>query len=300
MPAIPCTTIEALVDRYELLLFDAYGVLVHAGGAMPGAPALIEALNRGAKPYFVVTNDASKLPETASARLARFGLAIAPEHIVSSGELLKEYFAAHRLAGASCAVLGTRDSVRFVELAGGHPVPSDSEFEVLVIGDETGYPFLEAVDAALTALFHRLDAGRAVHLLVPNPDLIYPRGTHSFGITAGSVALVLEAALQRRFGPGAPRFVRLGKPAPDLYRAAVARAGGGHAVMIGDQLETDIAGAIAAGIDSALVTTGVSAAPEELAPELRPTWQLASIAPAGWVPTPAERTGSRSLDELDK
>jgi HAD superfamily hydrolase (TIGR01459 family) len=300
MSAIPSITIDALVGRYDLLLFDAYGVLVHAGGAMPGARTLIEALNRSAKPYFVVTNDASKLPATASARYMRFGLAIPPERIVSSGELLQDYFASHRLSGASCAVLGTRDSVRYVELAGGRVVPPDGDFDVLVIGDETGYPFLEAVDAALTALFHRLDAAQPVHLLVPNPDLIYPRGARSFGITAGSVALVLEAALQRRFGPGAPRFVRLGKPEPDLYQAAVARAGGGRAVMIGDQLETDIAGAIAAGIDSALVTTGVSAAPDDLPPELRPTWQLASIAPAGWVPAPTAAEGGRAPDEIDK
>jgi HAD superfamily hydrolase (TIGR01450 family) len=300
MPLIPVTTIEALADRYDVLLFDAYGVLVHAGGAMPGATALVASLNRAAKPYFVVTNDASKLPDTASARFARFGLDIAAERIVTSGGLLQTYFDAHRLAGARCAVLGTRDSVRYVELAGGQPVAPDGDFEVLVVGDETGYPFLEAVDAALTSLFRRLDAGGAVHLVVPNPDLIYPRGTRSFGITAGSIALMLEAALQRRFGHDAPRFARLGKPAANLYLAALARSGGGRAVMIGDQLETDIAGAVAAGIDSALVTTGVSAPPEDLPSELRPTWQLASVAPAGWVDGAAGESRPAGGDEIEK
>jgi HAD superfamily hydrolase (TIGR01459 family) len=299
MSSIPTITIEALVERYDVLLFDAYGVLVHAGGAMPGARTLVDALNRERKAYFVVTNDASKLPATASARFGRFGLAIPPERIVSSGQLLQDYFASHRLAGAHCAVLGTRDSVRYVEQAGGRPVPPDSEFEVLVVGDETGYPFLESVDAALTTLFHRLDAGRSVHLVVPNPDLIYPRGTRSFGIAAGSIALMLEAALQRRFGVQAPRFAPLGKPAPDLYLTALARANGGRAVMIGDQLETDIAGAVAAGIDAALVTTGVSALPAALPPQLCPTWQLASVAPAGAGEAPRDIAGA-GPDEIDK
>jgi HAD superfamily hydrolase (TIGR01450 family) len=299
MPAIPSTTIEALIARYDVLLFDAYGVLVHAAGAMRGAPALIRRLNDMGKAYCVVTNDASKLPSTAAARYARFGLAVPAERIVSSGGLLQGYFAEHRLVGAACAVLGTRDSVRYVELAGGRPVAPDADFDVLVIGDETGYPFLEAVDQALTALFQRLDTGRAVHLLVPNPDLIYPRGAHSFGITAGSIALMLDAALQRRFGTHAPRFVRLGKPAAHLYRAAIARSGGGRSVMIGDQVETDIAGAVAAGIDSALVTTGVSVEPDDLPFELRPTWQLGSVALHGSADDDEARRGE-APDEIDK
>jgi HAD superfamily hydrolase (TIGR01459 family) len=291
--------IEALVERYDVLLFDAYGVLVHAGGAMPGAAALVAALNAGGKAYFIVTNDASKLPATAAARYARFGLAIPEQRIVSSGELLQPYFAENGLEGAAAAVLGTRDSVRYVELAGGRPVAPDADFDVLVVADETGYPFLESVDAALTTLFARLDAGKRVHLIVPNPDLIYPRGTRHFGITAGSVALMIEAALQRRFGPGAPRFARLGKPAPHLYRLAMARSGGGRAIMIGDQLETDIAGALAAGIDSALVATGVSAVPEHLPAALQPTWRLASIAPAGSPAQPSRRSRPEA-DEIDK
>lgn len=299
MPSIPATTIEALVERYAVLLFDAYGVLVHAGGAMPGAAALVAALNASDKPYFVVTNDASKLPATAAARYARFGLAIPAERIVSSGELLRPYFVEHGLHGAATAVLGTSDSVRYVELAGGRAVAAGADFDVLVVADETGYPFLDTVDDALSVLFQRLDAGQPVHLVVPNPDLIYPRGTRRFGVTAGSVALMLEAALQRRFGTAAPRFARLGKPAPHLYRQAIARSSGGRAIMIGDQLETDIAGAIAAGIDSALVTTGVSAAVEDLPPELRPTWRLASIAPAG-SPAETARASCPAADEIDK
>ena len=54
-----------------------------------------------------------------------------------------------------------------------------------------------------------------MRLILPNPDLIYPRGEHSFGIAAGGVALLFEAALRRRY-PGRDdlAFVRLGKPQP--------------------------------------------------------------------------------------
>ena len=301
MPAIPEVPINHLIERYDALLFDAYGVLVSVAGAMPGAPDLIDMLNATGKPYCVVTNDASKLPETAAARYGRFGVAVQAAHIVTSGSLVEGYFREHGLSGARCAVLGTVDSLRYVERAGGAIVPPQEDFDVLVVGDETGYPFLEHVDNALTTLFRRIDSGAPVHLVLPNPDLIYPRDETSFGIAAGSIALMFEAALQRRY-PDRPAFAfaRLGKPAGYLYEQALLRCGTRNAVMIGDQLETDIRGANACGIDSALVTTGVSAPDLASVPAvLRPTWRLQSVALAGIEPR-ARAIATGPADLIDK
>jgi len=301
MRAIEQTSIEELIDRHDLLLFDAYGVLVHSGGALPGAAAAIDLLNRAGKPFFVVTNDASKLPETAATRYRRFGLAVEAAHIVSSGQLITAYFAQHGLAGARCAVLGTVDSEHYVRRAGGEVVPPSVPFDVLVIGDETGYDFVEGVDAALTSLFHRLDAGEHVHLVLPNPDLIYPRGARSFGIASGSIALMFEAALKRRYGAArALTFAALGKPEPHLYREALSRSNARTPVMIGDQLETDIRGAIAAGIASVLVSTGVSLDQGFGADGLRPTWWMRSVAPAGFDPVADEEVPPLSSDGISK
>jgi len=274
------TSFAQLIDRYDALLFDAYGVLVHVSGPMPGARELIAHLNHIAKPYCIVTNDASRLPDKSATRYGRYGLEVNAEQIITSGMLLQDYFAKHRLRGARCAVLGPVDSRRYVELAGGEIVPPDADFDALVIGDESGFPFLETVDTALTTLFKQLDAGRHVHLVLPNPDLIYPSGVDSFGIAAGGVALLFEAALRRRYRDRAGlEFARLGKPYPHLYEAAMALCDTRDVVMIGDQVETDIAGAIACGIDSALLTTGVSLDNIASLPEaLRPTWHVKSLA----------------------
>jgi HAD superfamily hydrolase (TIGR01450 family) len=282
------TTVDQLIARYDALLFDAYGVLVSVAGAMPGAPELIDLLNAAGKSYCLVTNDASKLPQTAAARYRRFGLAVDPARIVTSGGLIDGYFREHDLRDARCVVLGTVDSVRYVEHAGGQVVPPQADFDVLVVADETGYPFVEQVDTALTTLFRRVDAGASVHLVLPNPDLIYPRDEASFGIAAGSVALMFEAALQRRYPDRAGlAFARLGKPAPYLYEEALQRCGTRNAVMVGDQLETDIRGANACGIASVLVTTGVSAADLSKVPAaLQPTWRMRSVAPLGIAARP--------------
>ena len=285
MTAVPETSIEHLIDSYDALLFDAYGVLVHLRGALPGAPELIDLLNRVRKPYYLVSNDASKLPETASARFARFGLQVPADRIITSGLLLQDYFSLQGLHGIRCAVLGPTDSARYVELAGGEVVTADADFEALVIGDETGFPFLETVDTAITTLFHRIDSGRPVHLILPNPDIIYPRGEHSFGVAAGGVALLFEAALARRYPDRKDLyFVRLGKPEPHLYEEGIQRCGTRNVVMVGDQLETDIRGAKNCGVDAVLVNTGVSVADlGQIDTALRPTYWMKSVAPRGYV-----------------
>lgn len=281
---IPATTIDAVLERYEVILFDAYGVLVHGAGPLPGASELIARLNAAGRRYFVVTNDASKCPSTAAERFQRFGVAIDAAHILTSGMLLTAHFAAHGLVGRRCAVLGPPDSARYVEDAGGVVVPPDATFDVLVIGDESGFPFIDWADAALSSLFLSIDAGRDVHLVVPNPDLIYPGGAGGFGFAAGTIANMFEGALALRYpARNDLRFARLGKPNAPIFEDAVRRAGTTSVVMIGDQLQTDIIGARAAGLDAVWIETGVTAAiPESTPPELCPTWRMPGLlAPQG-------------------
>jgi HAD superfamily hydrolase (TIGR01450 family) len=259
MDKIQEITIETLIDRYEVLLLDAFGVLVHSSGTLAGAAELITELNRSAKPYYILTNDASRLPATAAARFQYMGLAIEIDRIITSGSLLKGYFAQNRLIGSRCVVLGPEDSVRYVELAGGLVVTPDNEFDVVVIGDESGFPFLDTVDSVLSGLIRKLDHGEKFHLVLPNPDLIYPKSDREFGITGGGIALILEAALHQRY-PGRTNlhFDRLGKPHDAIFKEALRRSGTRNMVMIGDQLATDIRGARAFGLDSVLIASGIA------------------------------------------
>ena len=276
---IPEITAEQLLGKYEALLLDAYGVLLHSTGPMPDAAAFVERLNQSRKSYYLLTNDASRLPSTWAKRLHGFGLAIPQERLITSGGLLKGYFAEHRLAGARCVVLGPEDSRRYVEEAGGRIGSATEPFDVLVIADDSGFPFFETADAALTTLFRSVEAGRRVHLLLPNPDVIYPKGGNGFGFASGGVAAMFEAALRGRYPDRAElRFVPLGKPAPAIFAEAQRRSGTRNLVMVGDQLETDIAGARAFGIDAVWITTGVTAAGVTTVPETRrPTYRMTSL-----------------------
>jgi len=282
-PAAPePIAIRDLLDRYAGVLLDAFGVLVDGRGVLPGAAALIAELDRRATPYAIVTNDASRSPATCAARFAAAGIAIAPDRVVTSGSLLPGYFRGRGLVGARTCVLGTDDSFDYVRAGGGVPVAlaPGMELDALAVCDDSGTPFVDGIELAFSAVARAVDAGRRPALVLPNPDLIYPKGDGEFGFTAGAMALLIETALTRRFPALDLGFDRLGKPAPDLFAEGRRRLGVASVVMIGDQLETDIAGARAAGIDAALLA-GVSRWDPAGDPRLAiaPRYLLATIEP---------------------
>jgi HAD superfamily hydrolase (TIGR01450 family) len=269
-----------VLDRYDGVLLDAFGVLVDGSGPLPGAAELVAELGRRGMPFLIVTNDASRLPETVADRFARFGIPVAAGDVLTSGQLLGPWFRERGLAGARCLVLGTEDSERYVEDAGGVvcPIDPDGAVQVVAVCDDDGYPFLDGINAALSVLFRALDGGRPIERVLPNPDVVFPAGGGRFGFTSGAVALLLEAALARRYPERRIEFERLGKPHRPLFDAAAERLGSRRLLMVGDQLETDIAGARGAGLDAALLVTGVSRwQPEHGAGEHGPTYLLEEL-----------------------
>jgi HAD superfamily hydrolase (TIGR01450 family) len=279
--SVPTTTVSALLARYDVFLLDAYGVLVNAAGAMPGAMDFLERLHATEKDYLVLSNDASRLPATSARRYQGFGVTIDPAQILTSGTLLVDHFAANGLCGKRCIVLGTEDSNEYVRMAGGRiAVPTDDSAEIIVVADDDDYPFLETINDAVTVLMRRLERGQHTHLVMPNPDVLYPRGPNVFGICSGAIAAMFESAARLRDPSGKVRFVPLGKPHRPMFEAALQRFADRdprRMVMIGDQLGTDILGANKAGIDSVLILTGLGRPAEIAASGARPTLILSDF-----------------------
>ena len=202
-------------------------------------------------------------------------------------------------------MLGPSDSRRIVTDAGGVCVEPGAAARVLVIADDDGYDLRDGVEAALNGAVRCVEAGGAFHGILANPDLVYPRRRGDMGLTAGAVALLIEAGLRVRFGERAPALLRLGKPGPDLFAEAMRRWGEpdrARVVMIGDQLGTDILGARAFGIDSVLVGTGLTPlADADREAATSPTWTMAAFGRetrvkhgAGQNASPAPRSYDRS------
>ena len=269
-----------LRSRHAAIFFDAYGVLIDADGALPGAVEAIAALRRDGQPFLVVTNDASRSGINAAARLRRLHFDVRPEHILSSGMMIAPALRETVRPGDRVVVLGTPDSADYAREAGVTVVDASQEHpaDAFVVADEGGFDVIDTLDDVLSTLVSALRAGQTPRLLLANPDLIYPAGPGRFGVTAGSLALVLEQSLRRIIGPAAPTFEPLGKPALRIFREAIARVGTSDAVMIGDQLETDIIGAKSAGLATALMLGGVTSRAAALAAGAdAPTYIMTSL-----------------------
>lgn len=269
--------IDDIIEGYEAVLIDAYGVLVHSRGAIEGADEFLDRLRQSDTDYLVVTNDASRRPASCARRYRQLGVDIDAERVLTSGLLISEHLRDCGIVDAPVVVLGTEDSKSYLRDAGYRLVDAEHEFaRAVVICDESGYDFVDEVDATLSMLVRALEAGRNVELVCPNPDCLYPKGSESVGFTAGAIAALFETSLRSRFPGRSIQFARLGKPNPALFRRAIDMVKTNDAVMLGDQLGTDIRGARAAGLDAVLVTTGIGELYHN--GDVRPDFVLSSLS----------------------
>lgn len=281
--AVPQIALELLIERYDGFLLDAYGVLLDDTGPLPGAVDFLARLDALGKPWLIVTNSASRLPERLAADFTAQGLALRADQLLTSGMLLEGYFAAAGLAGARCLLLGPQSAQGYVSRAGGELVSPDRtpDAEVLIIADQQGVRWPEDLNAALNLIMQRRANGQPLHALLCNPDLMFPCAPGQFSLTAGAMALLLEQVISTHTPEPPFEFLRLGKPNRPIFDAARQRLGVEHLVMIGDQLGTDIRGGRDAGLDTVLVSTGLAGGAPRLTTDgsdpPRPTWHLANL-----------------------
>ena len=253
--------IEAIFDHYDAVFFDAYGVLVDGIDALPNAEQLVNIMNASAMNYFIVTNDASKSIQSLSNKFQSQGMRIPVERIVNSGSLISGYYRNEDLVGRPTLILGTKDSRTYVSgsCAKILSLDSNSEPDVILFTHSSPYDWESTLKHLLNLVSKRFKQQKPVRMVLPNTDFIYQDGKADFGMGAAAFVETLEEALMRLHGKHEVlRAAKLGKPHPPIFTEAILRAGSNNAIMIGDQLETDILGANNVGLDSAVVTTGIN------------------------------------------
>lgn len=276
-------TFKELTTRHDLFLFDAYGVLFDGNKALPGARDALEFLRESRTPFFILTNDASKSTEFACDLYNKCGIPVTQDAIISSGMLVTDFFNAHALDGAETLILGPERAYGYVTDAGGSILPFTKNARpdvIVILDDKSEASFHESMQTLITVLLKTYSEGKEPHLLLANPDLIYPSGEGTFNFAAGSIAAMLEKILALQFPNSvAPEFVRVGKPYLPIFEKALTRYPATNPVMIGDQLFTDIKGAKEANIYAGLVLTGVTSYDTALqAPlEIKPDYIIKSL-----------------------
>lgn len=250
----------------DVLLLDLDGVVYRGRKAVAHAPETLETLrSRGVRVGYI-TNNASRTPATVAGHLTDLGVPASPDDVVTSPQAAVRVLADRLPAGARILVIGG-DGLRSVVEDAGFAVAADADDapDAVVQGFSPELGWLDLAEAA----FALADPARL--WVATNTDWTIPVDR---GIAPGNGTLVsaVHAAVGRL-------PVVAGKPETPLFEAAVERFGAERPFFVGDRLDTDIQGANAAGMPSALVLTGIDGPKEVLAaPEkARPGFLLADL-----------------------
>jgi 4-nitrophenyl phosphatase len=238
------------------VLFDMDGVLYRGNQVLPGARELLAFLDSIDIRYACITNNASMTPTEYEAKLAKMGI-VMPAALVLTSALVTGHYLRRRYPRGTRVLLIGMAGLREALLNDGHFVEDEATPELVVQGADFTLTY-ERLKLATLAI------RRGARYIATNPDRTFP-AEEGLIPGAGAVTAALVAATDTE-----PLVI--GKPAPTMFQVAVDMLGSEPAttLVIGDRLDTDIGGAINAGLPSLLVLTGVSTRAEAEAGPIRP------------------------------
>ena len=263
-------TTEGAPTTYRAIICDLDGVVYRGSSPVPYA---VEALVGVRAQVHYATNNASRPPGEVAAHLRDLGLPCADSEVTTSSE-----------AGAWLLSRGSAPPQRVLAVGGpGVAIALErAGFTVVLPRDAQHTPAVDAVlqgygrdvtAADLAEAAYAVQAGAC--WVATNTDSTLPTDR---GVAPGGGSLVSAVAGAVGRGPDAVA----GKPHPTIYELALERLSltAGEVLAIGDRLETDIEGALATGMASLFVLTGVDSLEDVLRaePRMRPTYIRADLA----------------------
>jgi NagD protein len=226
-------------------LIDMDGVIYRENNLIPGAAEFVETLVAGGIPFLFVTNNSAPTPEDLAVRLRHLGIpGLAARHFYTSALNTADFLAE---TDPDCSVFVIGEGGILTALHERKIANDGIQPRYVVVGE--GAPPMEKLVKAHECI------ERGARLLATNPDNWCPVSSEKTRPGAGSTAAFLEASTGRR-------AYYLGKPNGYMFHRArqkltdLALIEPEQVVMIGDTMETDIRGAIEAGIHSFLVLSG--------------------------------------------
>ncbi len=227
------------------VLLDLDGVIYRSGEALPGAQRFFRALAQRGLGCCAVTNNARATPEAYERKLAGLGIELPAERIITAGSATAAWLAHH--GHQEYALLGSEALRECLREAGLH---ERDGAEILVIGIDADLGYRDLAWAVSQLLRPGISG------VATNADRLIPVAG-GYEPECGAIIAFLEYATGRR-------ITTLGKPNPWIFRLGLARLGlaAEDVVMVGDTVDTDIAGGCATGMPTLLLESG-SPIPED-------------------------------------
>ncbi|MDT0195772.1 HAD-IIA family hydrolase [Arthrobacter sp. AB6] len=257
------------VRAYAGYLFDLDGTIYLGDELLPGAAELVHGLREAGRETLFLSNNPTKNPQMYADKLTRLGLPTPVNRIVNPLVTIAAWLR-KEAPGAGVFVIGEEPLQQAIRSAGFRLTEDPRDIDVVVASYDRGFDYRK-----LQIAFDALWQHRRARLVATNPDAYCPMPMGRGEPDAAAVIAAVEACT------GVRCEANVGKPAGVMLQTALDVLGlsGSDCVMVGDRLQTDIAMAVDAGMDSALVLTGEATVEMAglLPPERQPTLVLPRI-----------------------
>lgn len=242
------------------ILLDIDGVLYVGDEPVAGAQDALGELRGASAGVRLVTNTTSRSRRAVHEHLLELGFEVALDEVLTPAAMAVGHC---RQQGYSSVVLMVGEALR-EDLSSLQEPRAGESAEAVILGD-LGEGFTpEALNDAFRSLMDGAD-------LIALQHNRYWRRADGLALDVGAYAAALEYAT-------GVSGVTVGKPAGAFFEAAVSDIPATRAVMVGDDVEADIGGALAAGLLGVLVRTGKYREDALAGSGVKPTAILGSIA----------------------
>jgi glycerol 3-phosphatase-2 len=254
----PTRAARPIIRRHDALFVDLDGVVYRGHEPLPHAAEAVQEARRLGLRVLFLTNNSSRSPEDVAGILTRMGVEAAADEVLTSGLATAAMLRREEWAGRSAFVIGERGIRQALTEAGIRLVEGDQgNADLVVVGWDRQVDYAKLRVASLLV-------ERGARLVATNADASYPAPD---GLWPGSGAIL--AVVTTTTG-AVPTVV--GKPHRPMFEAATEATGATAPLVIGDRLDTDVAGARAMGWDSLLVLSGASSPRDVVRAEHAPTY----------------------------
>lgn len=221
--------------RPQALLLDIQGVLVEDGSALPGAVETVGELQRRGVSIRLVTNTATRHHEQLLQDLRRLGFSLDADDLFTAPQAALNWLQRHHRR--PMALVHPSIAPLFADLGSGPP-------DCVLLGDARDQLSFANLNAALELLLE------GAPLIGIGRNRRFREGGH-WMLDAGAFLKALE------YGADCEAIV-MGKPSAAFFCEVVQslKLPAEHCLMVGDDVDADVSGAIDAGLQAALVQTG--------------------------------------------
>ncbi|NOQ81397.1 MAG: HAD-IIA family hydrolase [Methylophaga sp.] len=264
------------IENISGIIIDMDGVLWHGNNPIDGLVDFFLTLRDLSLPFILATNNASLTQQQYVDKLSKMGVSVQINEVLTSSMATASYLAKHQPANKRRVFVIGEEGLKQPLTENGFVLTDLYQVNQIDKGiiEEGADIVVSGLDRQLSwdkLATATLNINAGAQFYATNSDVTLPTELGEVMGNGGTIA-ALEAAT-------GVKAISIGKPEPILYQQALEMLGTTpqNTIALGDRLNTDILGAVNAGLRSILVLTGISSEEDIADVSYKPTWVMADI-----------------------